>query len=270
MKFSGNLRKMNSRLEEVVQYELPLYDILEPADYIPMNGLIGKEVSIHFEDAIHCVVTGEKIKKTFGEGMSYEAYMNSPLAVESIINPELSRIHEGIALRDMEWEKAHHLQPHAVYLSNTSGLKVGVTRETQIPIRWIDQGAVQAIVIANTPYRQAAGLIEVSLKGFLADKTNWQQMLKGNIPLLDLERERMKYQAFLGPEFEQWFNGSDKTISIQYPVLQYPEVVKSMKLDKMPNIQGVLTGIKGQYLYFDYKNVINIRSHSGYRVSVEY
>ena len=180
MKLSGNIRKMKSALGDVVQYQLPLYNVLAPNHYIPLNELIGQKIRLTFENAIHCVVTGKKINKTFGDGMSYDAFMNSPEASPSIIRPELSRIHEGIALRDYEWEMAHHMQPHYAYLSNTSGLKIGVTRTTQVPTRWIDQGASQAIVIAETPYRQAAGLVEVALKNHLADKTNWQKMLKSD------------------------------------------------------------------------------------------
>ena len=156
-------------------------DVLDPGDEIDMNSLIGKQVRITFENTIHCVVTGKKIKKTFGEGMSYPAWISSPSSVESIIRPELSRIHEGIALRDAEWEEEHHNKPHFVYISRTAGIKVGVTRSTNVPYRWIDQGAVEAILLAETPYRQLAGLIEVSLKEHMSDKTNWRAMLKNEM-----------------------------------------------------------------------------------------
>ncbi len=270
MKVSGNIRKMRSRLEEVVQYELPLYSILEPNHYIPMNALLGQTIRLTFENEIHCVVSGKKIKKAFGEGMSYEAFMNSPQASPSIVRPELSRIHEGIALRDYDWEMEHHMQPHYVYLSNTSGIKVGVTRTTQVPTRWIDQGATQAIVVAETPYRQAAGLIEVALKPFLADKTNWQQMLKSDAEIINLSKEREYYANMLPEELKQWVKSDSKETLIKYPILNYPLKVKSLKLDSNPEIEGVLTGIKGQYLMLDNLNVVNIRSHAGYRVSLEY
>ena len=181
MIYTGNIRKMRSKLEEQVQYELPLYDLLEQGELVPMNQLIGQDISIRFEHVINCVVTGKKIRKPYGEGMSYDAFMSSPMATPSIIRPELSRIHEGIALRDEEWERKHHLTPHYVYLSKTSGLKVGVTRATQIPTRWIDQGAAEAVILAETPYRGAAGMIEVALKDYIADKTNWRKMLTNDI-----------------------------------------------------------------------------------------
>jgi hypothetical protein len=270
MKLTGNIRKMKSALADLVQYQLPLYDILEPNLYIPLNELIGQNIRLTFENAIHCVVTGKKINKVFGEGMSYDAFMNSPEASPSIIRPELSRIHEGIALRDYEWEMAHHMQPHYAYISNTSGLKVGVTRTTQVPTRWIDQGASQAIVIAETPYRQAAGLIEIALKNHLADKTNWQKMLKGEGEQLDLREQKNHFTEFLPEELKQWIKADSEEMLIKYPVLSYPEKVKSLKLDTMPEIEGILTGIKGQYWMIDNGSVINIRSHAGYRVSLEF
>jgi hypothetical protein len=269
-KVSGNIRKMQSKLDSPVDYKLPLFDVLEPNHLVPLNQLLGKQISITFENAINCVVTGKKIKKAYGEGMSYDAFMSSPLAVESIIRPELSRIHEGIALRDLEWETQNHLQPHYTYLSNTSGLKVGVTRTTQIPTRWIDQGATQALIIAETPYRQAAGLIEVALKNHLADKTNWQMMLKSNPVHLDLLGAKEKFAALIPDELKQWIKPDTTETIIQYPILRYPEKIKSLKLDTNPLIEGVLTGIKGQYLMINDQFVINIRSHTGYLISFEY
>ena len=177
----GNLRKMTSELHDEVHYEIPLYDKTSFSESISLNQLIGSTLNISYSGIINCVISGKKINKTYGDGMSYDAFKSSPLAVESIIRPELSRIHEGVALRDYDWEMAHHMQPHIVYLSKTAGIKVGVTRETQIPYRWIDQGAVEALILAKTPYRQAAGLIEVALKKHISDKTNWRKMLQNNL-----------------------------------------------------------------------------------------
>lgn len=271
MALIGNIRKMRGELDAngVVQYTLPLYFNLEKGEELNLNPLIGKEVSIHFTHNINCVATGKKIKKTFGEGLSYDAFMNSPLATPSIIRPELSRIHEGIALRDEEWERKHHLQPHFVYLSKTAGIKVGVTRSTQVPSRWIDQGAVEAVRIAETPYRQAAGLIEVALKEFIADKTNWQRMLKNELSEEDLLEKRDEIIHFIPNSLKEYSIDDDLT-KIQFPVLKYPTKVKSMKLDKVPIIEKRLIAIKGQYLIFEDETVINIRSHAGYEIEIDF
>ena len=268
MEFLGNIRKMRSQLEAKVKYALPLYDVLEKKELVSLNEFIGNMVKLEFLNEINCVVTGKKIKKPFGEGMSYEAFMNSPMASPSIIRPELSRIHEGVALRDEAWEREHHLTPHYTYLSLTSGIKVGVTRATQIPTRWIDQGAVKGILLAETPYRQLAGLIEVDLKQYVADKTNWRQMLKneydGSVSLLDKKNEMLD---LLPEEYHEFISDDDNETEINYPVLEYPTKVTSMKLDKVGVIEGTLLGIKGQYMIFD-TGVINIRSHAGYKVSL--
>lgn len=269
MKFTGNLRKMKSQLGEVVNYTLPLYDILSPNYEVSLNEQIGKKLKITYEKEIHCVITGKKIRKAYGEGMSYDAYLNSPQASPSIINPELSRIHEGIALRDYEWEMKHHMQPHYVYLSNTSTIKVGVTRVTQVPTRWIDQGTSQALIIAETPYRQIAGIIEVVLKKNFNDKTNWQKMLKENPAKHDLNNEKLKAINYLPNELLSYTNINIPETIINYPVLKYPEKIQNIKLDNINEIEGVLTGIKGQYLMLDYLNVFNVRNHTGYKISIE-
>jgi hypothetical protein len=271
MIYTGNIRKMRTELDSEgnVSYQMVLYDNLDPGVEVSLNEFIGKEIELKFEDQINCVVTGKKINKVFGEGMSWDAFRNSPLAVESIIRPELSQAHLGIGIRDLEWEIAHHVTPHCTYLSLTSGIKVGVTRQTQIPTRWIDQGAVEAILLAETPYRQAAGLIEVALKDHLNDKTNWRNMLKNvfdtDESLVDVKR---KVTDYIPEELKEFISPNDGVTKIHYPVIQYPDKVKSMKLEKEGSITKRLLGIKGQYLLFENDYVINVRSHSGYKISL--
>jgi hypothetical protein len=268
-----NLRKMRTDLnsEGIAQYQLPIYDVLKAGDLLDMNALVGQELSIIFEGEIHCIESGKRIKKTFGEGLSYDVWLKSPLAAPSIIRPELSRIHEGIALRDFDWEQAHHNQPHYVYLSRTSGVKVGVTRVSNKISRWIDQGAVEGIILAETPYRQLAGLIEVSLKDHLPDKTAWQSMLKNEMliddPLLEYKNRMID---LLPSEYGDFISDDDSVTEIRYPVLKYPEKVKSLKLDQISEYRGTLSGIKGQYLIFSDNNVLNIRSHAGYRITISW
>jgi len=270
MRWEGNIRKMRTSLNEgMAQYSLPLYDIIEPAVQVPMNDLVGREVQIRFDGQINCVETGQVIKKTYGEGMSYKAWSDSPWATESIIRPELSRIHEGIALRDEEWEREHHLVPHYTYLSLTSDIKVGVTRVKNIPSRWIDQGAIQAVAIAETPYRQAAGLLEVELKKYLTDKTNWRQMLLGHqTNTMSILEKRAEILELIPEEFEEYVLWDASVMHIEFPVLSYPVKVNSLNLDKFPVIEKKLAGIKGQYLIFSDNTVINLRSHAAYRVII--
>ncbi|MEZ7886774.1 MAG: hypothetical protein ACI888_000632 [Flavobacteriales bacterium] len=269
MKWTGNIRKMRTELSDEVQYTLPLYEVIEPLEMVSMNQFIGQEISLQFENEINCVVTGKRIKKAYGDGMSYDAFMSSPMASPSIIRPELSRIHEGIALRDKEWEEKHHLTPHLVYLSLTSEVKVGVTRETNIPYRWIDQGAVEAIILAEVPYRQLAGAIEVALKEYRSDKTNWRKMLKNEYEPTNLLDHKDELIAYLDEDLQQFISDNDEITKIKYPVMSYPIKVTSMKLDKIPLIEKKLKGIKGQYLIFSDDTVFNMRSHSGYKVTLE-
>ncbi len=269
MTYTGNIRKMRTELSEEVQYTLPLYDLIEPQEMISMNQFIGQEISLQFENEINCVITGKRIKKAYGDGMSYDAFITSPMASPSIIRPELSRIHEGIALRDKEWEEKHHLTPHLVYLSLTSEVKVGVTRETNIPYRWIDQGAVEAIILAEVPYRQLAGAIEVALKDYRSDKTNWRKMLKNEYDSTDLLDHKDELIGYLDEDLQQFISDNDEITKIKYPVMSYPKKVTSIKLDKVPLIEKKLKGIKGQYLIFSDDTVFNMRSHSGYKVTLQ-
>ena len=264
-KITTNLSKMLAKLGDEVQYYLP-YD----GGFVHMNELIGKEIDLVFEGIINCMICGKKTKKSFGNGACYSCFMNAPESSPCIINPELCEAHLGKG-RDVAWENAHHNQAHVVYLAKSSAIKVGVTRATQVPTRWIDQGASEAIIIAEVPYRQLAGAIEVQLKDHFTDKTNWQRMLKNEVSTLDLiEMKDEVLNHYLDEEYHEFISDNDEIISINFPVLSYPEKVKSTKLDKEPIIESVLQGIKGQYLYFEDGKVMNIRSHSGYLITLSY
>jgi hypothetical protein len=271
MRIEGNLRKMNTKLDQSTPiYSLPIKDVLTPMEPILINSLIGKVIRIEYEGYINSALSGEKIKKAFGEGLTYKEFMESPQASPSIMRPELSKIHEGIAIRDYEWEVRHHLQPHVVYIALTSGFKVGVTRETNIPYRWIDQGAVKAVRLAEVPYRQLAGLIEVSLKEHISDKTAWQRMLKGIIEeTKDILEVKNEMASLIPEDLKHYVVQNNEVTSIQYPVQTHPEKVKSLKLEKEKVIEKRLIGIKGQYLIFEEGFVLNVRSHSGFRVLID-
>jgi len=242
---------------------------LDPCPTWEVNPWLGKEIHVAFGGDIHCVVTGKKIRKTFGEGMSYEAFLHSPMATPSIMRPELSRIHEGVALRDEAWEREHHLTPHVVYVARTSHLKVGVTRAVNIPSRWVDQGAVEAVVVARTPYRQLAGEMEVALKDLLSDKTQWRGMLS-KVECNSDELLQAKEDCFdmLGESYESFFDLDDNITTLHPPVLMYPPKVRSVTLDRTPEIHARLVGVKGQYWMFENGSVWNVRSHAGYRVEI--
>ncbi len=255
---------MKVSLADQVQYTLQLGDTA-----IDMNARIGQPFSLHFTGGIYCKICGKKTNKSFGQGYCYNHFINAPENGPCIIRPELCEGHLGIG-RDPQWELDHHVQPHVVYLALTSALKVGVTRTQQIPTRWIDQGAWRVILLAETPYRQLAGQIEVDLKKHLADKTPWQSMLKGErAEGVDLLAEKQRIAALLSPEFQPYVCDNQEIVEINYPVLTNPLKVKSLNPDKDPDIQGTLLGIRGQYLLFDGDRVINVRSYEGYRVEVE-
>jgi hypothetical protein len=236
-----------------------------------LNEHIGKTVSLEFKGRLKCIDCKKIVKKFYAPGLCYVCMMSSALNSPCIINPELCEAHLGKG-KVPEWEEKHHNQPHIVYLANSGGLKVGVTRVDQIPHRWIDQGADEAIILALTPYRQLAGQIEVALKNVLSDKTNWRAMLKNvKNTAIDLLTEKAKYSQWLvenDSEYEHYIAEDDTVYILNYPTTVLSTAIQSVKLDKLPKIEGQLTGIKGQYLIFDEKTVLNIRSHAGYEVEI--
>ena len=264
MNYSGTLQKMRTKLKNPVEYELPIGD-----EFVFMNHFIGKYIVFVWEKEIYCIGCGRKTNKSFAQGFCYPCLISAPETSECILRPQLCQAHEGIA-RDIEWAEHHCLQDHFVYLAISSGVKVGVTRSAQIPIRWMDQGAWQAIKLAKTPNRYIAGLIEVELKEHISDRTQWQRMLKNQliegVNLLETKKEMINH---LEDDLKQYKCTENEIVEINYPVNEYPKKVTSLSFDKLGEISGRLWGIKGQYLIFDDGKVLNIRKHTGYLVSLE-
>ena len=269
----GALQKMITKLANPVQYELPV-----GSQRIELNSLLGKPLTLRHTGKIFCVHCGAKTNKSFNQGYCYPCFIKLAQCDMCIVKPETCHFAAGTC-REPRWGEEFCFQPHIVYLANSSGIKVGITRQSQTPTRWIDQGAIQALPVFKVASRYLSGLIEVTLAEHVADKTSWQQMLKNNTQPLDLKALRdellTKCQSRLD-EIRRGFAAdpapliSDvEPLSLDYPVLEYPNKVKSLNLDKTPTLTGTLQGIKGQYLIFD-TGVINIRKYAGYEVEAEH
>jgi hypothetical protein len=262
MIYEGVLTKMQTEYSNPIQY----YLVFENS-FLSLNQLLDKNIEINFL-GYQCLQCGKK-KKIFRQGFCYDCFMSSPAAGEWIMKPELSTAHLDLEDRDLEYEKRVQLQPHIVYLALSSEVKVGVTRKTQVPTRWIDQGAVQAIPIVEVPNRYLAGITEVALKEHFADKTNWQKMLKNEVPDADLIQERANLKYIIPKEVQDFFHPEKEDLyNLHFPVLEFPKKVTSLNLDKTPNFSGKLMGIKGQYLIFQDGTVFNVRTFEGYVVKI--
>jgi len=266
MTYEGVLTKMQTEFSNPIQY----YLVFENS-FLNVNQLLDKSLEITFQ-GYQCLNCGKK-KKIFRQGFCYDCFMSSAAAGDWIMKPELSTAHLDIEDRDLDYEKRVQLQPHIVYLALSSEVKVGVTRKTQVPTRWIDQGAIQAIPIVEVPNRYLAGITEVALKNQYADKTNWQKMLKMNPetsgPLVDLIKEKASLKYLIPKEAQEYYDlNANNLYELHFPVLEYPNKVTSLNLDKSPIFFGKLTGIKGQYLLFEDGTVFNVRTFEGYVVKI--
>ena len=262
MKFQGVLQKMPTEIGHPVQY----YLIMEN-DFVNLNQLLNRTLELSFlkYECLNCHLD----KPIYRQGFCKSCFFEVPQAADWVMRPELSTAHLGKEERDLEFEKRMQLQPHVVYLANSSSLKVGVTRKSQIPTRWIDQGAHEAIEIVEVPNRYLAGITEVALKDHVSDKTNWRKMVTNDVEDVDLIKEKERLADFIPNEVKEYFleNNSNET-NIDFPVIQYPQKITSLNLDKTPTYKGILKGVKGQYLIFEDGTVFNVRGSEGYYISL--
>lgn len=262
MKYQGVLKKMVTEHADSI-----LYYLNTDTHVLNLNQLLNKNIAITFSgyQCLNCA----KEKKIFRQGYCYDCFYEQPSVGDWIMKPELSKAHLGIEDRNLEYEQKVQLQPHIVYLALSSNVKVGVTRKTQVPTRWIDQGANKAIVFVETPNRYLAGIAEVAMKEFVSDKTSWQKMLKNDVADADLVAVKHQLKEHLPEEVKEYYIADDTVLDLNYPVENYPVKVGSLNLEKENFYEGVLKGVKGQYLIFEDGKVFNVRSYEGYKVSLE-
>lgn len=263
---------MVTELNSTVEYTLPIGD-----DNVTMNELIGSGIKLTYNSEINCIACGRKTNKSFNQGFCYPCFRSLAQCDTCIIKPEQCHYFEGTC-REPEWGEEHCLKDHYVYLANSSGIKVGITRGSQIPTRWMDQGASQALPIFKVKDRLTSGKLEVILKNHVADKTDWRKMLKGAAEPKDLASIRDELVTISEKEINALdkelgdgglhFLENEKQVEINYPVDEYPIKVTSFNFDKTPEVSGVLNGIKGQYLILD-SGVLNIRKFGGYNITLE-
>ena len=263
MIYQGVLKKMMTENTEIIQYYLDMND-----DFINMNQLLGAQIGIQFVsyECLNC----HSAKEIFRQGFCKSCFFDTPNAGDWIMRPELSTAHLGIEDRDLAYEQSVQLKPHIVYSANSSNVKVGVTRKQQVPTRWIDQGAPEAIEILEAPNRYLAAITEVALKEHVADKTNWRKLLKNDIEDVNLVDWRNQLEAYIPDEAKSYFITDNTETHLNFPVLKYPIKPKSLNLLKTSKYTGKLVGIKGQYLIFEDETVFNVRSNEGLVVSLEF
>jgi hypothetical protein len=267
----GSLSKMKAHLDAPVQYAFRLGD-----EEVPVNPLVGKSLRLEYLGAIHCSHCGRKTKTSFSQGYCYPCMQKLAQCDVCIMSPERCHYDQGTC-REPNWGEQFCMTDHIVYLANSSGVKVGITRASQVPTRWIDQGATQALPILRVATRQQSGFVEDLLRSRVADKTNWRALLKGDAAPVDLLaiREQLFDSCGVGiSELQQRFGlqaiqqlSAAEVLEIRYPIEAYPAKISSFNLDKLPLAEGTLLGIKGQYLMFD-TGVINIRKYTAYQLAV--
>lgn len=266
MQLSGLISKMHTSLSMgTAQYQLPIGNKL-----LNMNDLIGETVQLEFNGQINCANCGKATNKSYSQGYCYPCCQKLASCDLCIMKPETCHHHLGTC-REPSWGLDNCFAPHVIYLANSSGVKVGITRKSNIPNRWIDQGAICALPILEVDTRLKSGQIEVALKEFVSDKTNWRKMLKNEVEVIDLKQVRdellPKVQLLIDELGAKMLN--NETLEINYPVVEYPSKISSLNFDKTPLISGLLKGIKGQYLILDV-GVLNIRKFGSYNITLTY
>ncbi len=265
----GCLDKMQVTPGAPAQYALLLNDMR-----VPMNQYIGQRIRLQHTGVIRCTHCNRVTKKSFNQGYCFPCFKKLAQCDSCIVSPEKCHLHLGTC-REPDWAETHCQTDHIVYLANSSGVKVGITRASQMPTRWLDQGAIQALPIARVANRRLSGLFEVLCKTFVADKTDWRALLRADTQTVDLTAVREQLLQGIQQEVATLQNtfglqavnllSDESEQHFVYPIQHYAEKVSTHNFDKTPVVEGELLGIKGQYLLLD-TGALNVRKFTAYEV----
>ncbi|MBV1906294.1 MAG: DUF2797 domain-containing protein [Pseudomonadales bacterium] len=267
---SGAISKMHVEHKSPASYHLPLGDGL-----VAMNELIGHRIRLEFLSKISCAHCGRVTKKSYAGGYCFPCFKKLAQCDLCVMSPDRCHYAKGTC-REPAWGEEFCMQPHVLYLANSTGLKVGITRTSQMPTRWLDQGAVQAIVLMRTATRYQVGCVEKCLAEFVSDKTNWRKLITGDSQKVDMQAAALALRSEAAENFTLldekfgadlvWEEASE-VHEFQYPVERYLDKAKTQKLKPDEALEGVLTGIRGQYLLLD-SGAFNVRSHTSHHVAL--
>lgn len=270
-KITGFIRMLEHENLNPVQYYFCVVNGNKPSvqkSRIPLNPLIGSKIRLEFSGEIQCVDCGKPTKKTFGGGSCYNCFQSLASNDFCILKPSGCHFHLGTC-REPKWGQEHCFKSHIVYLANTTGIKVGITKENPHSKRWVDQGAIEGLPIVEVSNRKDSGIIEDNLGKLIPDKSSWQKLISSDSEEIDLIAESNRILSYLDLKK---LNIEGKILStnltrIKYPISRYPSLKKSLKPEPGKNLESILLGIKGQYLLFE-EGGMNIRSLEGYSVKL--
>ncbi len=260
----GPLIKLVAEAGDTVSYTLQLDD--ENAASIALNSVISDGLEIRFLGRISCRFCKSITPKSYGDGYCYRCFMRLARCDLCVVSPDRCHYQQGTC-REPQWGESFCMQPHIVYLANSSGPKVGITRNGYQIGRWLDQGACQAVPILAAATRQNAGLAEASLAKYLPDRTDWRRLVREDSEPVDLLvlRDKLRRTVSGLPQGITWLD--EQPLSFNFPVARYSHRVGRLRLDHTPVVSGNLLGIKGQFLLFEH-GVFNVRQHTSYHVRV--
>lgn len=259
------LRELTHHMDEYVHYNLRT-----DQSEIGLHKALGETVSISHSGVKQCIRCGRKVKKLYQNGYCYPCVTTLAECDLCIVKPHECHHHLGTC-RDEEFANQHCMIPHYVYLAFSSHVKVGLTRKGRQLTRWVDQGALAAILVAELPTRKHAGELEVEIGAFLSDKTDWRKMLAGEMDeTIDLRAVKQEVLERISSQWNSYcLTDVDYVHRFVYPRQEgFSPKLTSLSLDKTPLVEGVLRGIKGQYLLFD-DGVFNVKKHAGYGVDLK-
>ena len=244
------------------------YALLLDEQRISLSAQVGQSIRLKFLGQSTCGNCHVSVNKLEGGGYCKNCFFSLARCDRCFVSPERCHFAQGTC-REPQWGESYCMQPHVVYLANSSGPKVGITRADRNFYRWLSQGAVQGMVIAHAKTRRDAGLLEVAIKSKVSDKTNWRRMVSmqpQNLDLLQLARQLQS--AIELPEGTQWVSamiGHD----LAYPIQSHAPAQRLIISETNPELLDNLHGIKGQYLLLS-QGAFNVAAHGGMTVEVEF
>jgi len=139
---------------------------------IDLAGLVGDEIRVDIQPGFRCQHCGDQ-----ADNSPCQECQSKPPFQQCVFTPGTSCTYQDCPFPSFKRRSCAH--NFVVYLVAKDSVKAGITQADRAVSRWAEQGATHGMIIARTPNRRVAGIVEDALETVVSTESTkeWYEPL---------------------------------------------------------------------------------------------
>jgi len=240
------------------------------------DGLVGESLRVTLHEEHVCANCGEKLSES-KYSVCYDCKQRPPFT-QCIKTPGTDCTNADCPFPDYKRDACDHT--YVVYLVTKGDVKVGISRSDRRLQRWAEQGASHAIVVAETPNRKSAGLIEEALSDRFETQSSSSWYEPRTSPVEDLVEATRTAPEYIPDDSRLYacltLNDLDETVIADRVVsiphratgVDHAHGVTRPELAVGDSGEGTILGVRGSVILTN-SFALNLKKRQGYCATIE-